>query len=537
MMEELTQEDAKAILLRLRQKIPPEKISPLFVKTRAAKEVLDRAHRSLRTISKQGGRDFLIMNATRGAGKTAIIQYLKEQLQGEVFFVYQEKSSTSAEDLFRYFVNRTGREVITDAVRDLSADPLEVYGVLSERGDNGTAIALAGLLEDSADAWNWLCTSSSILPKLKCGLKLVKNVREKNALDALATLVKLLTYQKPVVFAIDELEGAFNELTNRQKGKLRSLLVDLINHTGFSRILFLFAATDHVYEKCFMKPEADAMGLKRRVENATGILGLPTREEARKILERVLHLYSLAHGFQFSSADIRQIRQKYDAPSTMPSDIIWYAFKKADDKWEFVRKYKEITERLEAESKKIARKLGPAVLGRKFEEAVGIVLRFLPGAEYHIPHIDATTEGDWLTREVRGLKKVHKLLDWSFRLDAMSFWIEVCNTKKKDSVIPSEKSLAVFAKTLYHEGSAGLFIAHNFNRIGVGRGTGKVIARYPELMKRVGILNLDEWQFKLLIGILGIEEEDRRYAAQFLFEKIGLDQIIEDLRSGTHFFW
>ena len=542
MIEGLTQDDAKAILLRLRQRIPPERISPIFVKTRAAKEVIFKTHDRLKTVSKETVSEykkpvFLIINATRGAGKTAIIQYLRETKRDDVYFVYQEKSSTSAEDLFRYFVNRAGRDVITEAVRSLSEDPIEVHEILSEKGHNGTATALAGLLEDNVDAWNWLCSSSPALPKLKCGLRLLKNVRDHDALDALATVVRLLARQKPVIFAIDELEGAFNELTAKQKNKLRSLLLSLINSEKFSRILFLFAATDHVYEKCFLSTEANTMGLKRRVTGATTILGLPEREEARKILERVLALYSLAHGFTFSESDIRRIREKYDAPSTMPSDIIGYALKKADEKWEFIRRYRELMESLEKTSKKIIKGLTPTMLGRTFEEAVGTLLRFLPDAEYHIPHIDATTEGEWLAREVRGLRKIHKVLDWSFRLGAMSFWIEVCNTKKKDSVIPSEKTLAVFAKTLYNEGSAGLFITHNFDRFGVGRGAGKVIARYPELMKRVAVLNLDEEQFNLLIGILGIEEENRQYAAQFLFEKIGLDQMIEDLRGGKHFFW
>ncbi len=542
MIEGLTQDDAKAILLLLRQRVPPERISPVFVVTRAAREVISQAHDRLKTVAKETISEynkpvFLIINATRGAGKTAIIKYLRETEQDDVFFVYQDKSSTSAEDLFRYFVNNARKDVITEAVRSLSEDPVEVHKILSERGHNGVATALAGLLEDSVDAWNWLCQGSPSLPKLKCGLRLLKNVRDHDALDALATVVRLLARQKPVVFAIDELEGAFNELTVKQKNKLRSLLLSLINSEKFSRILFLFAATDHVYEKCFLSPEADAMGLKRRVIGATTILGLPEREEARKILERVLSLYSLAREFTFSKSDIRRIRERYDAPSTMPSDIIGYALKKADEKWEIFRRYKELMESLEKASKKTMRGLTPSVLGRTFEEAIGTLLRFLPDAEYHIPHIDATTEGEWLAREVRGLKKIHKVLDWSFRLGAMSFWIEVCNTKKKDSVIPSEKTLAIFAKTLYNEGSAGLFITHNFDRIGVGRGAGKVIARYPELMKRVAVLNLDDEQFRLLIGILGIEEEDRGYAAQFLFEKIGLDQMIEDLRGGRHFFW
>lgn len=537
MIEGLSQDDAKAILLRLRTNVPPNRISPTFIKTRAAREVLDRTWKTQKAVSELGKTGYLIINATRGAGKTAIIQYLKEQLRDDVFFVYQEKSSTSAEDLYRYFVKRIGRQVITEAVRTLSEDPLEVYRILSERGHNGTATALAGLLEGSTDAWNWLSTSSPTLPKLICGLRLVKNVRDADALDALATMVRLLARQKPIIFAIDELEGAFNELTSKQKGKLISLLVDLINYRRFSNIFFIFATTDHVYEKCFLSPEANASGLTRRARGITAILGLPERDEARRILDRILQLYTRAYGFTFSESEIRRIREAYDAPSTMPSDVIFYALQKGDEKWEFINKYKWIAESLEKASKKIRRGLSQPMLGRKFEEAVGTLLRFLPGAESHIPHIDATTEGEWLAREVKGLKKIHKLLDWSFRFDMMGFWIEVCNTKTRDSVIPSEKTLAIFAKTLYNEGSAGLFITHNFDRFGIGRGTGRVIARYPELMKRVAVLNLDDERFNLLIGILGVEEEDRKYAAQFLFEKTGLEQIIEDLRGGKHFFW
>ena len=536
-MIELSQDEAKAILLRLRAKIPPEKISPIFVETRAAKEILNRAHDIWKTVSELGETGYLIVNATRGAGKTAIIQYLREQLHDSVFFVYQEKASTSAEDLFRYFVNRVGKEAITDAVRNLSSNPEEVHKIVSKQGHTGTAIALAGLLEDNPDAWNWLSVGSPSLPKMKCGLRLVRNVRDKDAFDALATIAGLLSREKPIIFAIDELEGAFNELTEKQKGNLRTLLVDLINYTRFSHVFFVFAATDHVYEKFFLSPESDASGLTRRTSDITAILGLPDRGEARTILNRVLNLYARAHGFNFSESEVQRIRERFDAPSTMPSDIISYALKKADDKWEFTKRNRETGESLKKASQEIMKGLEPSALGRKFEEAIGSLLRFLPEAEFHIPHIDATVEGEWLSREIKGLKKIHKVLDWSFRLDSMDFWIEVCSTKKKESVIPSKKVLAVFAKTLYNEGSAGLFVTHNFDRMGVGRGVGKVIARYPELMKRVAILNLDEEQFRLLLGILGVEEEERRFAAKYLFEKIGLDQMIEDLRGGKHFFW
>jgi hypothetical protein len=537
MIEGSTQDDCKAILLRIRNKVPPERVSPLFVKTRVAKEVLDRAYGMFTVVSKKKSALRLIIKATRGAGKTAMIQYLGEQLQDEVFFVYQEKCSASTEDLFRYFVNRLGRQVLTEAVQAISSDPLEVHKILSERGHNGTAIALAGLLEKSPDAWSWLSISSPALIKLKCGLRLVKNVRDTDALDALATVVRLLNYQKPVIFAIDELEGTYNELTDRTRGKLRSLIVDLINYEEFSGILFLFAATGHVYEECFPTQEADDIGLKRRVEDATTVLGLPTREEVRIILERILYLYAHAYDFNFSEGEIRRIGEEFKAPSTMPSDIISYALTKADEKWEFLKDYKRITTLLKTESEIITKGLDHAVLGRKFEEAVGMLLKFLPGSEYHVSQSPTDTEIEWLSKTVRGLKEIQKTVDWSFKFDLIEFWIEVCGTRKKDSVIPSEKALAVFAKTLFNEGSAGLFITHNFSRFGVGKGAGSVIARFPELMKRVAILNLDEEQFKLLVGILGVKDEDRRLAAQFLFERIGLNQMVEDLRRGKHFFW
>lgn len=538
MKEELSQEESRAILVRLRTKTPPERISPIFVKTRAATKIIDRATDTLKTISAPECNipGFLVINATRGAGKTAIIQYLKEQYGDKVFFVYQEKSSTSAEDLFRFFVNRVGRQAITETLRSLSQEPLEIYKTLSEGGHTGTAIALAGLLEDNTDAWNWLCASSSVLPKLECGLKLVKNVRDNDALDALATVVRVLTRQKPAIFAIDELENAFNELSEHQKGKLRSLLVDLVNYTGFSKIFFLFAATDHVYEKCFQSQEADASGLTRKVKDATAVLSLPTREEARTILERILHLYERTYDISFSETESRHIEERFNAPSTMPSDVISYALNKGDEKWEYAKKYNEIAEKLEKESKKVMKNLSPIELGKKFEEAVGLLLRFLPGNEFQIQGAETIEEVKWLTERISGLKEVEKFLDWSVRIDSKDFWIEVCRTKKEDSVIPIGKTLAVFAKTLYHEDSAGLFITHNFNRFGIGKGAGKIIARFPELMKCVAILNLDEERFKILVGILGVEEEDRQFAAQFLFEKTGMGQLIEDLRGGKHFF-
>jgi hypothetical protein len=55
-------------------------------------------------------------------------------------------------------------------------------------------------------------------------------------------------------------------------------------------------------------------------------------------------------------------------------------------------------------------------------------------------------------------------------------------------------------------------------------------------MKRVKILQLDDEQFNLLLGITGIEEIEKKIAAQFLLEKTGLLQTIEYLRGGKHFF-
>jgi hypothetical protein len=538
MIGELSQDDAEAILLRLRQKVPPDRIGPTFVKTRTSQKILDKAHNMLDAISKLEIPGFLIIKAIRGAGKTAILQYLKEQFQDEVFFAYLEKSSTSAENLFRFFVNRTGKQTIKEAVQSLSTDPMEVYNTLSEVGHNGTAIALAGLLEDNPTAWSWLSTRASHLIILGCGLHLTRNVRDEDSLDALATVVKLLAYQKPVVFAIDELEGAYNELSKRNKVKLQSLLVDLVNHTRFSRILFLFAATEHVYKECFMGEKADETGLTRRVEDSTSVLGLPNKDETRKILERVLYLYSLAKGFEFTETDIRRIKGNFNTIEAMPSDTISYALQRADEKWEFIRNYRRIINLLETESAKIMEGISPTILGRKFEEAVGLLLKYFPDAEYHIPQPTAIKESECLSRKIENLGRIHKYLDWSFRLDAKDFWVEVCNTGKKDSVIPSEKAVAMFAKTLYNEGSAGLFVTHNYQeRFSAGRGAGRVYARNPELKKRVAILNLDDEQLKLLIGLLGAEEEDRKIAAQFLFEKTGLEQIIKDLESGKHFFW
>ncbi|MBU7046129.1 MAG: hypothetical protein HXS54_06790 [Theionarchaea archaeon] len=485
MIEGLTQDDCRAILLRIRNKVPPEKVSPIFVKTRAAKEVFDRAYGMFTVVSRKKSTLHLIIKATRGAGKTAMIQYLGEQLQDEVFFVYQEKCSASTEDLFRYFVNRLGRQVLTEAVQAISSDPLEVHKILSERGHNGTAIALAGLLEKSPDAWSWLSVSSPALVKLKCGLNLVKNVRDTDALDALATVVRLLNFQKPVIFAIDELEGAYNELTNRTRGKLRSLIVDLINYEEFSGILFLFAATGHVYEECFLTQEADDIGLKRRVEDATTVLGLPTREEVRIILERILYLYARAYDFSFSEGEIRRIGEEFKALSTMPSEVISYALRKGDETWEFKKNYERIATLLKTESEIITKGLDQGGLSRKFEEAVGLLLKFVPGSENHISQPPTDIEIERLSNIVKGLKGIQKTVDLSFKYDSIDFWIEVCRARKKDSVIPSGKALAVFAKTLFSEGSAGLFVTHNFNRFGVGKGTGSVIARFPELMKRV----------------------------------------------------
>lgn len=539
MMEKLLQSESRDILQNLREGIPPRRISPIFVETKAAREVLDRADEKLRVVSEGNVPVFLIIRATRGAGKTAIIRYLRKQLQEKVFFIYLEKFYASGEDLFHQFVEKSERQVITEAVRNLSSDPLEVYRILSEGGHNGTAIALAGLHEDSIDSWNWLSSGSPALPKLSCGLRLVRNVRDKDALDALATVVRLLTYQKPVVFAIDELETTFNELTKKQRAKLRTLLVDLINHTKFSRIFFIFAATDDVYERCFKDEEAPSSGLTGRAINITAELSLPEKEEVVRILERTLHLYGLARGFNFTEVEIRKISERYfrDMTSVLPRQIIAYALQEGDKKWESIRGYKKIREILETASKGIMKKYDLTKLGKKFEEAVGLLLEYIPGIEEQMCQPDSALEGAQLAELMPDLKNYQKNIDWSFRIESKNFWVEVCITKRKGNVLPSRKAYAILAKTLYNDGSAGLFITHNYKRFGIGRGAWRVLSRYPELRKRIAILNLDEEQFRLLMGIVGIREDDRRLAAQFLFEKTSLDQKIEDLRSGRHFFW
>ena len=536
MKEEFSQKDAQSYLQILRAKIPPYRISPLFVETSAANHVLKRAHHDLENITKNDIPGYLIINDTRGSGKTATIQYFGEQIEKKAFFVYQSKCSTSKEDLFRYFINSIGKEKLTQMVQRKSTNPIEVYEIISTKGHNGTAIALAGLLEKNPYAWSWLSSSSPALPKLECGLQLVKNVRDKDAFDALSTVAKLLSEEKPIVFALDELESAYDELTSKQKQGLRTMLLDLINYEKFSHIYFIFAATDTVYDECFEEPKAENMGLRRRAVDITIPLGLPTREEFRIILEKMLNLYEIAYGFTFSQIEILHIRKEYKDPSILPSKIIEHALRKGEEKWESIQRYQDITSKLKDHTGKILKETSPIELGKIFEESVGILLKYIPESEYHIPQTDATTEGEWLKREMRGLKKIHKFLDWSFRCGLNDFWIEVCRTKKPDSVIPSEKALALFAKTLYHEGSFGLFITQNFNRFGIGIGAGKVFGQFPELMKRVKILQLDDEQFNLLLGITGIEEIEKKIAAQFLLEKTGLLQTIEYLRGGKHFF-
>lgn len=536
MKEELSSEDAKSCLQILRSKIPPHPISPLFVETGAAKRILKRAYEILESISKPNVPGILIVNATRGAGKTATIQYFGEQIEKKAFYIYQSKCSTSSEDLFRYLINSIGKEKLTQSVQYISTDPREAYEILSRNGHNGTAIALAGLLENNPHAWAWLSSSSPALPRLECGLRLVKNVRDKDAFDALSTVAGVLSKEKPIVFAIDELESAYDELTPKYQQKLRSMLLTLINYEKFSHISFIFAATETVYRNCFETVEANDMGLMRRATDNTVILGLPTREEFRVILEKVLHLYERAYEFNFSEIEIQQIREEYKDPSILPSNIIGHALRKGEEKVEILQKFQDIISKLQDHADTILKDTSPLELGKIFEESVGIIVKYIPGSEYHIPQIDATKEGEWLKREVRGLKKIHKYLDWSFRCGLNDFWIEVCRTKKPEKVIPSEKAFALFAKTLYHEGSYGLFITHNFDHFGIGKGAGRVFGQFPELMKRVKILQLDDEQFNLLLGITKIEEVEKKIAAQFLLQKTGLLQTIEYLRGGKHFF-
>jgi hypothetical protein len=539
MIEGLSIEESSDILLRLRDGNPPTRMKSIFVETRAVREILDDVQEKVKTISKGTEPAFLIMRATRGAGKTAIIRYLKEELGDEVFFVDLERFYSSGQDLFHQFVGAVGKSVLTEAVGDISLDPMEAYEVLSEDGHNGTAIALAGLLEESPDAWNWLCSRASYLPKLKCGLRLVRNVRDVDALDALAAVVRVLTRHKPVVLAIDELELTFNELGRKQRSTLRSLLVGLINCLKFSKILFLFAATDNVYETCFRGEEAVAMGLLGKTAGATVPLDLPEKREVARILEQILRLYAHARKLTFSKAEIRKIQQEYmkTVYSALPRDIILYALREGDTKWEFEKGYEKIRKALEAASAKIIQESDITKLGKKFEEAVGVILAFVPGKELLVPQPDVSIEGKWLKEQVSGLGKFQKWIDWLLYMKGKDIWIEVCITKKKDSALPSRKALAVFAKTVYDKDSFGLFVTHNHERFPAGGKITRVILKFRELRKRIDLMNLDEEEFRLLIGILGIDEEDRPQAAKFLLEKTGFVQKIDRLMSDTYSFW
>lgn len=532
---ELSEDECRSILMRLHNKVPPERVSPIFVKTEASRLVLDRIFSWTKTISKGEEPGFLVIKADRGAGKTAILQYLKENLSDDVIFVYQEKSSVSSEDLFRSFVNNIGKKQLTEAARALAPDPLELYEILSEKSHNGTAIALAGLLESENDCWNWLSSRSPIHRRLECGLCMVKNISEGDALNALATVVHVLTRKKPVIFAIDELEGAFNELKENEKSKLGNLFVNLINKLEFSRILFLFAATDPVYERCFLTPAADSTGLKRRVEDATSVLGLPTPEEVAVMLERILDLYRYGYGINISPAEMEQFKQRYEKPSTMPSFVVSYALQVGDSKVRDRQREEENDSKLKPRKRR--KRVDRPTEGREFEEAIGILLQYIPGSELHLAQTDAILEGKQLKESIPGLSKVQKHLDWSFRFDSADFWVETCTTKKENSVIPTPKALAVFAKTLYNKGSVGLFITHNFTHFSVGRGAGHVIARHPEMKKCVGILNVSDEEHEMLMGILEADEKDKRELADYVSTKIGLYQIIKDLRGGRHFFW
>jgi hypothetical protein len=532
---DISEEECRSMLMVLRTKTPPDNISPIFVKTQAAEEVLKEIYRLHETVSQGQDAGFLIIKADRGAGKTAIIHYLKEELQDDVIFVHVEKSPVSAENLFRSFINDIGKQKLLEIISDLFSDPLELYETLSEGGHNGTVIALAGLLESNEDCWSYLSSGSPSLVKLECGLRMVRNIRDNNALEALSTVINLLAKEKPVIFAIDELESAFNELKESQKSKLGDLFVNLINKKGLRNILFLFAATDPVYERCFLTTAADVKGLKRRVKDATAILGLPTPEEVSLMLKKILALYPCAYDeVTFSASELDQIIRNYDEPSTMPNNVVAYALKKGGEKVDIAYRYTDLRDIL---SKKGKGTPVSSTTGKGFEDAIGILIEYIPNVEFYLAQTDAIDEGKWLKQNVSGLRKIQKYLDWSFRIGSTNFWVETCITKKKDSVIPTRKALAVFGKTLYNEGSIGLFITHNYNRFSVGRGAGRIVSKYPELRKRVGIINLDKERYELVMGILDMEEEDIQKAAKYISEKIGLTQMIKDLRGGKHFFW
>ncbi|MBU7001801.1 MAG: hypothetical protein HXS51_13625, partial [Theionarchaea archaeon] len=269
---------------------------------------------------------------------------------------------------------------------------------------------------------------------------------------------------------------------------------------------------------------------------ATVPLDLPEKKEVGRILYRVLRLYARARELTFSEAEIREIKQEYSKTmsSALPRDIILYALEEGDKKWEFTQGHERIREALEAASTKIIQESDVIRLGKRFEEAVGVLLAYVPGGEFPISQPDATDEGNQLRSQVTGLGGFQKCIDWLLRKDGKDVWIEVCITKRRDSTLPSKKALAVLAKTLYNDGSFGLFVTHNYERFPAGGKITKTILKFRGLEKRVHLMNLDEEEFGLLIGIVGIDQEDRYHAARFFFEKTGFVRETEKLINGEY---
>ena len=530
----LSSSECKRVLGFWRQGVPPppELIDKVMVMTEGMRRAIERIKSEFELV-EGGAFRFLVIVNPRGAGKTTLLRYLEKELGDRAHYLYTEVTPTSAEMIFREIVRLLGRERLEEIVRKRYDSPLSLYNEVSslKGAHTGVAIALAGLHEGSDDCWSWLSVGSPSLKKLKCGLRMVRNLRESEALNALRTLLSVI--EEPVVVAFDEVQLALSGLSEREKeGMIRSL-VDMINR-GMEGLMVLFGATEDAYEEVFEGDYSKQTGLSGRIAASTIRLGPPTLEERRKFFEKALRVFECAYSMSLSKEEVERIRERVSSsisPEAMPRDILIGTILELE-KIELGEERKILEEACKVGREELSR-LSGSELGKRFQENLSVMFSLLDWVEDVQTEVDAEEEIRYLLEKARiPAAKVEKSVDIGFKYKGEYFWVEAAHSER-EKPLPLKKVVAVCSKSL--KGGYGLFLTHNIMGFTCRRGAWKIFSRLPSLRRKVAAVRLGDEVFQALMGLHLLPEEEKKEAAAAIFEFSGLREVLEDLLGGRHF--
>jgi len=536
-----------AILNSLRNAVPPDPISSVYVETETYRKFEERAIKILKGV-KEGNFGLMSIVAPRGYGKTGLIKYFGEKYTDEYFFIYETRCPTSRLGLFRSFINRLGKKNLTNIITNLFTDPLDAYRtIVDENGHVGVAVALAGLLEKDDNCWIWLSRGSSRLYRLKkSGLTMQRNIRENEAIFAMKTITSLIGRIKPVIYALDEVESAYRDIKGtRQEESFLTMWVDIINEAP-SYLFLLLSFTRQVYNALFESMEkagsiAESTGAKRRIESAYYSLEAPNLNEFRRMFEKsVLIPIENAYGVKIDRKrlesiwnDVEKCLKKTREPT--PHDLIRCSLTLLETAAMKLKGIDDDAKKLEKIGERFYELYSGPMLGVKFQEAFDKFLKQLDAVESVYREVSARVEvaklREYMQQIGLSISKAEESVDFQFNFINRTIYAEVCITKRGPASLPLNKVIALCAKVLYNPNTYGIFIVHGFNRFTLKHGAWEMFTYNQDLIKRVFVINLDRSQCARLLGLLDMKDDLSRFA-KMLDTMIGLTSYLKQLIEG-----